>query len=540
MRWRAAIITIIAALLTPADTAAAQQEAPPAVRWAACGSETGVEDPAAECASVALPIRPGASRTVEIAVGRITRAGAAAGRTQLWFLAGGPGDSGIEALGRLAEVFAGVDVDLYTLDHRGVGGSAALRCPEQEAEDSSEGREIAAEEWQACRDWLRATRGDLEVLTTRNAAEDLGALINRLRRPGDRIVVFGASYGTYWANTYLHLFPEQPDAVILDGIVPPDWTFAEFDEQLDQTARRVIELCIRSGECASHLGPDPVSLAAGLPDRLEAGHCPDLQLDGHTARLLLGNMLMAGADVRPYITAMVYRINRCRIRDLEAIGALFTNLFDSGDAGVEAPTHSPVLQRHVAMSELWPADAPDPEVFERAGARAVATTAVSQSFAATFADWPRYAPPAFAHEPAPYRGPLLMLHGGLDPTMAVERLDGLRAHFSGTAQHFVLFPEGAHVVLNEGACARTIYADFLRDPWTAPDTTCIDDLPAVRLDAPSDDDRLFGTADFWGEHATGLELGMTTLSVLLGILIAVAALTIGRWLRRRLRGDDEE
>ena len=179
--------------------------------------------------------------------------------------------------------------------------------------------------------------------------------------------------------------------MILDGIVPADWTFAEFDESLDGAGRRLLERCVRSSECAGHLGPDPIALAEALPGKFDSGHCPDLsnEIDGAMLRLVFGNMMMGGPDVWPYIPAMIYRMDRCKIRDLEAAGALFETLFESEDAG-EPESHSPVLQRHVAMSELWPESGGSPAGFEAALTRTTMTTGVSASFAKTYADWPRY------------------------------------------------------------------------------------------------------------------------------------------------------
>ena len=196
------------------------------------------------------------------------------------------------------------------------------------------------------------------------------------------------------------------------------------------------------------------------------GHCPGLGIDARTTRLVLGNMLMAGRDIWPYVAAMIHRMDNCRIRDLQAIGALFENLFESGDTGEEPESHSPVLQRHVSMSELWPADAPDHAALEAALDRTIMTTGVSASFATTYPEWPRYRTPPAHGEFADYSGPLLMLHGGLDPTVGLPRLDAMREHFDGAGQQFVAFPEEGHVVLNQGSCAVGIYAQFLSAPAT--------------------------------------------------------------------------
>jgi pimeloyl-ACP methyl ester carboxylesterase len=503
--------------------------------WTACGEDSPHAD--AECARVALPLDydDPTVGTVDVAVGRLrgtTPDGEA--RTQFWYLPGGPGDSGIETLDRLHDIFGDLGIDIYSLDHRGVGGTALLRCPVQETEDSEEGRELSSAEWPACVEWLSANRDDLNYLTATAAAQDLGAVIDLTMGADDRVIIFGASYGTYWANRYLTMFPEQPDGVILDGIVPADWTFAEFDSSLDKTARNLLDRCARSTECASHLGPDPIALAEDLPDRFDDGHCPDLsnEVDGRTLRILFGNMLMSGPEIWPHIPALIYRMNRCKVRDLEAAGALFETLFESGEGG-EPESHSPVLQRHVAMSELWPSTPPAPDDLEAAISRYPMTTGVSASFATTYDGWPRYPRPALAGVTADYAGPMLLLHGGLDPTMPVERLDDLIDHFSGPGQQFVLFPDAGHVTLNENPCARSMYTSFIASPGTPVDRTCLATAPTVSFAPPETDAPLFGTEDFWGESATSLEIGVIVINILIAAAMAGIVLWVARWMRRR-------
>ncbi|MCC7542830.1 MAG: hypothetical protein IT379_41830 [Deltaproteobacteria bacterium] len=48
---------------------------------------------------------------------------------------------------------------------------------------------------------------ELRATTPTGAARDLGALIDATRGAADRVFVHGGSYGTYWAQRYLQLFP---------------------------------------------------------------------------------------------------------------------------------------------------------------------------------------------------------------------------------------------------------------------------------------------------------------------------------------------
>lgn len=501
----------------------------PQTAWEPCQLGPEGEQVAAECATVGMPLdHESGEGTMGIAVARVRGGGET--HTQVWFLDGGPGDAGIDTLPRLAPLLAEPGIDVYTLDHRGVGRSGLLRCEAQQAADSAEGNEITAEEWPACIEAITAQRADLDALTASQAAYDVLELIRANRQDGARVVLLGVSYGSYWAQRVLQLDPQAIDGVVLDGIVPPDWTFAEFDAALDAMTRDLLGYCADDAECSEHLGADPAAMAAALPARIDAGHCPDLQIDGATVRLLLGNMIMGGEDVWPYIPATIYRFDRCRLRDLLAIGEMFARLFESGDVGAELPSHSPVLQRHVAMSELWPQSPPSTDELDAAIASAVATTGVSASFSRTYDAWPRYERPAGRERLPDYTGPMLLLHGSLDPTVRPQRLQALLRHYSATGQTAAIMPGGGHVLLGDSNCARAVTLAFLRDPATPPDLGCVlagrDPLqPPVGTASP------FGTDDLYGGWPSDLEilLGAVAVAVIGGGIASVW------WWRRRLQ-----
>lgn len=155
---------------------------------------------------------------------------------------------------------------------------------------------------------------------------------------------------------------------------------------------------------------------------------------------------------------------------------------------------------------------------------ALLTTAVSAAFARTRPDWPLTPGPTSRALPA-YGGPLLMLHGALDPTMPPERLAALPAQVTGPTQLFAIVPGAGHVTLNENPCVRSIYAAFLAAPDARPDTSCL-----ARLDAPSvapdpvTAQRVFGTADIWGDRPGGggplpiyLAVAVTALAIVVAI-----------------------
>lgn len=473
------------------------------VQWTPCPLKRGNNTEMAECTHIAVPMSHENPEGPSINVAVKRKLGKKPHQRQLWFLDGGPGDSGRESLAALVKVFADIeDLDFYTFDHRGVGGTQRLDCPEQQRPDSEGGREIVASEWQECIRHLRQNRYDLDALTTTETAQDLGLLVELFRKPNVPVFVMGVSYGTYLANRYLQLFPLQPDGVILDGLVPADWSFAEFDGALDQAGRRFIAECDRDPECAEHFRSDLSNLVLKLIKDLEAGRINRLGLTGDMLKLLLGNMLMIDIT-RPYIPALLIRLEKFSWYDKMAILQLL-RLFSKDDGiATESHSHSQVLQRHISISEIWGKDAPPLKKLEENIAGYIMTTRVSTAFASTAASWPAYSPGSLDDKAADYDGPLLMLHGGLDPTVPPDRLEDLRHHFSAPNQYFVLFPQGSHVVINESPCARFIYQQFLDHPTQVPDTSCVSKIPSFSF---SGDEKttelLFGSKDFWGNQVT--------------------------------------
>ncbi len=518
-------VRLLPALLLWPATLAAQEAA-----WTRCDLRDA-GDGKAECVTLSVPLDHAnpAGGSLALAVKRVP-AQRAEVRT-LWFVDGGPGDAGRASLGKVAGVFAADSgLAIYTFDHRGVGSSAPLECPEQRDPRSPDGAELTPNEWAPCMAHLKATRPDLKYIAVTQAARDLERLVDGFRVQGSATTVWGVSYGTFLVWEYLRVTNAPPDGVIVDGIVPPDWSFAEFDAGLDRMGRRWIALCAADSACAARTHGNPAGVVRAAAESLEAGPCRKTGLTPEMYRLVQGNLLMAGDPIRRLIPVVGYRVERCLPRDRRALVALFKNLFESGEVGEDPLKHNPIAQRHLALSALWHEGDPSAEALQRAGDTSLVTTAVSSAFARTRPDWP-LAPGATSREFPAYRGPLLMLHGELDPTMPPERLDGVRAHFTGKAQLFAIVTGAGHVTINENPCVRSIYSAFLHAPAATPDTTCLAGLSRPRLTPDTATARrVFGTDDIWGDRPGGR--GPTPVCGGIAVALITAAVAIRRKRRR--------
>jgi pimeloyl-ACP methyl ester carboxylesterase len=447
----------------------------PEVVWTECGEGT-------ECADIATPLDhadPDGSR-FDLHVRRLPTAEPAS--RALWLAVGGPGDPGTVVTPDLAffqKVFPALEI--YTFDHRGTGSSAALHCPDQEAEESEGGKSITDGEWPACIASLDESR--LAVMTVSQAADDLAWALERV--DGPPAVVWGISYGSYLVDRFVARHPDRLDAVILDGLVPPDWTFAEFDAAMDTTGREYLALCDADPDCAKRLGGDAIAFAEATIASLATAPCAGI--DDALARAALGTLLLQGDD-REAIPAVLVRLDRCDAADEKALAHL------AGALPTEV-NQNEVLLANIGTSELWPDDGPTAEEAAAALEGTVIATGVSAWMAALAEQWPRYETSETTEERPAI--PAILLHGGLDPTVRIDRTAAMRAAYPEGQS--VLPPGAGHVTLNFSDCAAGAYVQFLDDPQLALVADCTDEPFSEQFDLPAAQaQRLFGESDGWG------------------------------------------
>ena len=486
-------------------------DCPAPVTWAPCPLYyDGRAGPTAECTTIAVPLRWADPAGPELGVFVQRLRGEGPIRGQLWLLNGGPGGSGAD-FDDWMEAFRELDptLDLYTVDHRGTGRSARLSCPEQESDTSESGFHLSAAETGPCYDAELAEWGDdLAEFTTTAAAHDVGALIERAAVPGQDAFVYGVSYGTYWAHRYLQVFPDQATAVVLDSIAPPTEDFVAYDRTYNEVGRDFMDLCGADPVCSDKLGADPWQAVGALFADIEAGHCRELVdawgIDAGALRYLLGILLMS-VDARTYLPATVYRMARCEPGDVDAIETMLTLFFgEEAELTYYDTLGSDSLFYNVALSEIWPEDPPPIASILAEQAKLYVSTGLTPEMAV--ARWGHYPDDAYVGAWAVTDTPLLMLNGDLDPqtplAVAIETAD----HFKGAHQWFITVPRAAHAVTistpvtdpDDIQCGMQLLLDFLADPTTEPDRSCLADIPAEQFVGDPEVNRLvFGTPDLW-------------------------------------------
>jgi pimeloyl-ACP methyl ester carboxylesterase len=506
-------------------------EDPPAIPWGVCppGFET-------ECAHVPVPLDwedPDGER-IEILVSH-RPAHAQPARAQLWLVTGGPGNSayhfaGEGTLDQLADALP--DTDLYVVEHRGVGYSAQLTCPEQQTDSSPGGAAVTADEIPACSRYMDdAYGGGLAGFSVSNAARDLRQVLSLAREDGTRQFVYGVSYGTYLAQRFLRLFPDEVDGVVLDSVATPEQKFTTYDGQADPVAVRLADRCAASPVCAEKLGADPWATIRDTVDALEQGHCAAAGLTGEAVSSVLWTFLDP-PELREALFPLLYRLARCEAGDIAAAGHALAYLqappsqtpaelqaLDTLLLGLQLAT-SEFVQRPFSADELL-----------AACEEATFCPGVSALMIPYFERWPTYDEPLVNAWPAPVT-PILAFNGDLDAKTTIEAASRLADHLDGPHQNFYEFPDGPHYLLltstvkTPGAptCALQMMADFIDDPTQPPDDGCIDDL--VLFDpagTPAMAEQIFGTTDMWENPAGGPASSTAT------------ALTADDWIRAASR-----
>jgi pimeloyl-ACP methyl ester carboxylesterase len=533
--WYCALAAAIAlsACTDPDGPDAPGGEDPPALTWGVCppGFDT-------ECARVPVPLdweAPDGER-IEILVSR-RPAPTQPARAQLVLVTGGPGNSGHHFAGegtldRLAGALP--DTEVYVIEHRGIGYSTQLTCPEQQADSSPGGPEVTADEIPACARYIDdAYDGGLSGFSVSNAARDIRHVLSRAREDGKRQFVFGVSYGTYLVQRFLRLFPDEVDGAILDSVATPEQKFTTYDGHADPVAMRLAERCAASPVCAEKLGADPWATIQGTVAALEQGHCADAGLTGEAVSSVLWTFLDP-PELREALFPLLYRLARCEPGDIAAAGHALAYL-------QAPPSQTPaelqaletlLLGLHLATSEFVERPFSADQLLA-ACEEATFCPGVSALMIPYFERWPTYDEPLLNTWPAPAT-PILAFNGDLDVKTTIEKASQLADHLDGPHQNFYEFPDGPHYLLltstvkTPGAptCALQMMADFIGDPANPPDAGCLDDLVLFDPEGtPAVAEQIFGTTDLWENPAGGAASSTAT------------ALTGGDWIRatNRLR-----
>ena len=489
----------------------------PALEWSPCPLFSDDPDggPEADCATAIVPLdwsAPEGTR-LDIAVKRVRAEGATSFATELWLIPGGPGYPGmVDEPSAKDIVDADPSIEVFLWDHRGVGESTRLTCPDQEAAGSTWGNQIAPTELLGCGESLVEQWGDgLAFFNPNEAARDLSSLVDRTRGPDERVFIYGMSYGTMVVQRYLKVAPTQATAVALDGSVNPN-TRNEYTyyQTFSDVIAAYVEGCADDAVCSSKLGSDPVAKLDELMTAQGANACPAFAIASNLDYTRAAfNAVAYSWQYRPFIPALVYRLLRCSDADKAAALKLYQTLYPTGAElpAWQVASSFPLLQHYTSSEKR-------PEVLPTLAEQVAFVDSLysydgsSVSMLQHDGEWPEYeVAPEDREIPVP-QVPTLIVHGTLDPRTPLADARLLAEAMATDHTVYVELLGGVHGLITPSAvnpfksdptkqCAMELFWSWIADP-TAIDTSCADSQPAIDYAAdPALVAELFGTADLW-------------------------------------------
>ncbi|MFE7273955.1 alpha/beta fold hydrolase [Streptomyces sp. NPDC057623] len=423
-------------------------------------------------------------RTIRLAVAIIPAASARPAADPVVFMTGGPGGDALGDIPFLVAAGVNRDRDLIVMTQRGgLYAQPNLACPEIDRfyaravglpyDAPSTGR-LLVRATKECRDRLTAGGVELSAYNTTENAADFADLRRALRI--DRWNVYGYSYGTDLALTYLRRHPQGTRSVAIDSVVPPQivslpWTWDSAREGIGA----IFAACAAQPACKNRYPDLPRTLTRQVR-RLEAhpltlnarppgGGTPvKVVLDGGA----LVNLLVANAVPAVDVPAALDELARgnperfARARAAGAtpvIGEFAHGLTQSVACSEWVPGHSP-LELLIAGRMAFPgwpdsvlAQAPQLP-FEHEVCRV----------------WNVPDRTAVQRLPTVSQVPTLIVSGTFDAkTGASWGPYAGRTLLRSTA---VRIPGIGHWVVPQSPCAQSVLASFLARP-TAPDTGCV-------------------------------------------------------------------
>ncbi len=397
------------------------------------------------CGDVAVPENPASTNGRQLALRIVViQAQAAPVRPDpVVRLRGGPGGSSTALAGAgLETIFPHNDIVL--VDQRGTGGSNAMPCNDPALFGTVDLQNVfdnvfAPEYLMGCADFY-AARADLTQYTTPRSADDLDVVLETLGY--DEVNLWGISYGTKLALTYMRLHPDRVRSVIIDGVVPTDFRFG-ISEARDVTDGfdKLVVLCEADPACAAAFPNLPAKVDT-LIDRLDRG---DIQAQtnhrqtGVPVTVTL-NRYSLGVGIRNWL----FTINRAKIPRMIERAYSNDDWSDVAQAYQSRSVFLGGLSTAMHLAVICAEDVP----FYTAGE-------IQQNTEGTlFEDfmirgrqevcgfWPAGRVPASFLGPVISDAPTLILSGDMDPVTPTSFGEQVRAFLPNSVH--VVSPEGAH------------------------------------------------------------------------------------------------
>jgi len=424
------------------------------------------------------------SRTIRLAVAIIPAATQPAQPDPVVFMTGGPGAAAIHDIPFLVEAGINRDRDLIVMAQRGtLYDDPVLNCPELDRyygrqvslvyDAPSTGRKQAAAA-RACRDRLVASGVDLSAYNTTENMADFADL--RTVLGVGQWNVYGYSYGSDLALSFMRDHPEGIRTATIDSVVPPNivslpWTWSSAREGIST----VLRACGAQPRCARRY-PHLMRTFTRLVRRLErrpivarvrppqGGAKVKVVLDGGT----LVNMLVANTPRPKDVPAALWALAHGDPGPMLAVRA-------AGSHVPEVPEQAQGMTQSFICREWEPYGSP--AAILRAGRRvfpswpdSVLVNAPQLPFERELCrEWNVPAGPASQRVRVSSDIPTLVVSGTFDSKTGAKW--GRYAARTLPNSTYVRINGIGHWVIVQSPCGQRIFQSFLSAPMS-PDTSC--------------------------------------------------------------------
>jgi pimeloyl-ACP methyl ester carboxylesterase len=412
------------------------------------------------------------------------------------YLEGGPGGEALllTALGfgqRIAPFLE--QRDFVVFDQRGTGFSEPpLDCPElAELDYDMLGEDVRIPDALArynraalaCRERLGAQGIDFGAINSVQSAGDLAALRTALGY--DEWNLYGISYGTRLALSTMRLYPQGIRSVILDSTVPLQSAEADTPVSVARGYQALWDGCAADTRCQSaypNLEQDFYALVERLNQQPVTVQTADPLTGRNYAVVLNGDRLFDAVTQALYSSGVIPTLPLAITA--AARGADYSLL-------ARAKMLQVITWQFVSEGMFYAVRCNEEIAFEDPATLAAADDAFpqfrgayDQGFYVELCDaWDAGKAPPEENQPLRSDLPTLVLAGEYDPVTPPEH--GREAAATLSRSFFYEFPGGAHGVSADGGCPLDVALSFLADPTTAPDTSCIAEMPGTQFVVPS-------------------------------------------------------
>ena len=427
---------------------------------------------AAECGRLTVPEnRQDPSRTIELNIAVIRSTSNEKLNDPLILLAGGPGQGAVDTFAGIVKIFdSSLPLrDIVLVDQRGTGQSNPLRC-EVDPEDYEELSDMTSDAW---KEWTKnchqSLAADTRFYTTAEAINDLEAVREALNV--DQWNLYGGSYGTRKALTYMKMYPDSIRSVVLDAVVPQEQALGvEHEVNLRSTLSRIFAKCEADEACQTAFGDAEQQMWKFLDQlkeqpiklRLQNSSTGDFEevLMTREYAVIALRMFSYSPETMGLIPLMVSLANHGQPETMAAQAQMMMNSLNEGlnnalEMSVSCAEDVPFMPKETNSKNSLFGD----DLFEMMHARCEL--------------WDYIAVDSAVKEAVVSDIPTLLLSGEFDPVTPPKNADQVMQTLS-KAQHLVAKGQG-HIVGTRG-CMPKIVTAFIKDPDQELATACMKDF----------------------------------------------------------------